>query len=187
VGVHVHVAEAVNDADAGRRLEGRARPSWLLAHATHLDRPLPGTIAHNPRSNLNNAVGYARPTRFATWGNRVVLGTDGIGADMLEEQRLAFAVHRADDLTATPDVSWSWLEAGAALVPEVVHDRVRWDAASVDPWHLAYTTGVRVERVEVGGEVVVDEGRATKVDRDEVRAKAREQARRLFRRMEELP
>ena len=48
----------------------------------------PGTIAHNPRSNMNNAVGYAWPARSP---NPVVLGTDGIGADMLEEFRLAFA------------------------------------------------------------------------------------------------
>ena len=55
---------------------------WLLAHCVHLDRPLRGTVAHNPRSNMNNAVGYARPTHFKT---TVVLGTDGIGGDMLEE------------------------------------------------------------------------------------------------------
>ena len=50
---------------------------------------LPGTIAHNPRSNMNNAVGYAGPRRDS---NPVVLGTDGIGADMLDEFRLAFVV-----------------------------------------------------------------------------------------------
>src|SRR4051794_224080 len=60
-GVHIHVAEAEDDAAAGERLEGRARDSWLLAHAVHLDRVLPGTVLHNPRSNLNNAVGYGRP------------------------------------------------------------------------------------------------------------------------------
>lgn len=63
------------------------RPSWLLAHAVHLDRELPGTVAHNPRSNMNNAVGYARPQQLP---NPVVLGTDGIGADMLEEFRVAY-------------------------------------------------------------------------------------------------
>ncbi|MCZ7534682.1 MAG: amidohydrolase family protein [Acidimicrobiia bacterium] len=99
VGVHVHVAEDRTDADAGARLEPHATPDWLLAHAVHLDRDLPGTIAHNPRSNMNNAVGYARPARRP---NRVVLGTDGIGADMLEEFRFAYARLREDDVTATP-------------------------------------------------------------------------------------
>ena len=30
--------------------------------------------------------------------NPVVLGTDGIGADMLEEMRLAYVAHRDDDV-----------------------------------------------------------------------------------------
>src|SRR5690606_10546412 len=109
VGVHVHVAEDALDAAAGERLARYATDDWLLAHCVHLDRPLPGTLAHTPRSNLNNAVGYARPAR---WPGRVVLGTDGIGGDMLEEFRLAYVCHRSDDVTATPEVAWSWLETG---------------------------------------------------------------------------
>jgi cytosine/adenosine deaminase-related metal-dependent hydrolase len=79
VGVHLHVAESEVDVAAGARLMARADQSWLLAHAVHLDRPLPGTVVHNPRSNLDYAVGYGEPARF----DRVALGTDGIGADML--------------------------------------------------------------------------------------------------------
>ena len=112
VGVHVHVAEGRVDASAGERLEPLAADDWLLVHCVHLDRDLPGTIAHNPRSNMNNAVGYARP---AARPNPVVLGTDGIGADMLEEFRLAYVAHRADDVSASPDTAWSWLEQGYAL------------------------------------------------------------------------
>jgi cytosine/adenosine deaminase-related metal-dependent hydrolase len=182
-GVHVHVAEDAVDADAGARLADRAGDDWLLAHAVHLDRPLAGTVAHNPRSNLNNAVGYGRPARF----DRVVLGTDGIGADMLEEFRLAFALRRADDVTASPDQAWGWLEAGAALVPGVADDRVTWSHDPMDPWHLAYTPGVRPLRVEVAGRVVLDESGPTLVDATEIRAKAAEAAQRLFRRMEDLP
>ena len=185
VGVHIHVAEDPVDRDAGRRLAGVAGPGWLLAHGVHLDRPLPGTLAHNPRSNMNNAVGYGRPARWAG-DPAVVLGTDGIGADMLEEFRVAFARHREDDVTASPETAWSWLAAGAALVPGTTEDRVTWSYAPMDPWHLAYSPGVRARRVEVGGRVVLDDGRPALVDRDEIRARAAEQARRLFRAMEEL-
>jgi len=181
-GVHIHVAEAPMDAEAGARLDGRTRSDWVLAHARHLDRPLEGTVVHNPRSNLNNAVGYAHPQRF----DRVALGTDGIGADMVEEFALAFALHRAHDVSASPEVTWSYVEVGRALVPEVAGDEVTWSYEPMDPWHLAYTTGVRPLRVEVDGEVVLDESGPTRVDAAEIRARAREQAARLFSRMEEL-
>ena len=44
--------------------------------------------------------------------NPVVLGTDGIGADMLEEFRLAYVRHREDDVRASPETAWAWLENG---------------------------------------------------------------------------
>ena len=179
VGVHIHVAEDVSDGAAGERLAERARDDWLLAHAVHLDRPLKGTIAHNPRSNLNNGVGYGRPARW----DRVALGTDGIGSDMQAEASLAFALQRADDVTATPVDAWSWLAAGASLVPEVAGDVVTWSYEPMDPWQLAYTSGVRPLRVDVDGECVLDEHGPTRVDAVEVRANAREQALRLFARL----
>jgi len=98
-GVHIHVAEDRMDSAAGERLEAMTTDDWLLAHCVHLDRPLRGTVAHNPRSNMNNAVGYARPARLA---NRVVLRNRRIGGDMLEEFRIAYVRHREDDVTATP-------------------------------------------------------------------------------------
>lgn len=185
VGVHIHVAEDACDREAGARLEALARPEWLLAHCVHLDRDLPGTIAHNARSNMNNAVGYAAPTRFP---NPVVLGTDGIGGDMLEEFRIAYVKLREDDVTASPETPWSWAAGaydalGQVLPPEARDDRVRWSYAPMDPWHLAFTPGVAPVEVVVGGEVVLADGRPTRVDPDEIRAKAHEQARRLWARL----
>jgi cytosine/adenosine deaminase-related metal-dependent hydrolase len=182
VGVHVHVAEGAIDLDAGRRLATLAHEDWLLVHCVHLDRDLPGTIAHNPRSNMNNGVGYAHP---AARPNQIVLGTDGIGADMLEEARLAYVRWREADLAATPATVWSWLENGWRLVPGARDDTVTWSYDHADsPWHVAFTPGVRAERVVSGdGEVLLDGGRPTRVDADEVRARAAEQAARLFARL----
>lgn len=179
VGVHVHVAEGLDDVAAGARLERLAQDDWLLVHCVHLDRPLPGTIAHNPRSNMNNAVGYARPAR---WANRVVLGTDGIGADMLEEARLAYVALRADDLLQSPDTVWSWLDAGYQFFPQARDDRVTWSYDHADSgWHVVFTPGMRALDVTLGtGEQVLRGGLPTRVDVDEVRAKAAEQAQRLF-------
>jgi cytosine/adenosine deaminase-related metal-dependent hydrolase len=182
IGVHIHVAEGPDDAGAADRLAGLAAEDWLLVHCVLLDEELPGIIAHNARSNMNNGVGYARPAR---WPNPVVLGTDGIGADMLEEFRLAFVAHRADDVEAVPDTAWSWLTNGYRLVPEAADDRVTWSYDHADsPWRVAYTPGMRALDVVTGdGELLVSEGRPTLVDLDEIRAYAAEQAERLFSRL----
>jgi hypothetical protein len=182
VGVHIHVAEGPSDAAAGERLESLAQDDWLIVHCVGLDRSLPGTIAHNPRSNMNNGVGYGRPARFP---NEVVLGTDGIGADMLEEFRLAYVAHRADDILAVPDTAWSWVTNGYRLIPECESDRVTWSYDHVDsPWHVAFTPGIRaLDVVDADGEVLVRNGVPTRVDTAEVRAHAAEQAQRLFARL----
>jgi cytosine/adenosine deaminase-related metal-dependent hydrolase len=180
VGVHIHVGEDAVDAGAAERLRPHARDDWLLAHCVHVDPPLAGTVAHNPRSNMNNGVGYARPARWSAAGNRVVLGSDGIGAAMVDEFALAYVAQRADDVTATPDDAWGWLQAGADLVPEVRGDQVTWAADRVDPWYLAFTPGVRAQRVVVDGDVVVAGGVCTRVDAARIRARAWEEASRLW-------
>lgn len=181
-GVHIHVAEGPEDREAPARLEGLAGDSWLLAHGVHLPtgHRLAGTVLHNPRSNLNNAVGYAAPARFA---NPVALGTDGIGANMIESFRLAYVLHRAADVTASPETAWEWLSNGWDLMPECRADRVTWNYHPPDPWHIAYTAGVAPVEVEVDGETVFRDGAPTRVDAAEIRAKAREQAARLHARL----
>jgi cytosine/adenosine deaminase-related metal-dependent hydrolase len=182
VGVHVHVAEGMVDAGSGAELARRAGDDWLLVHCVNLPdgEEIAGTIAHNPRSNMNNAVGYAYPTRFS---NPVVLGTDGIGADMLDEFRLAYVRLRETDVAASPDTPWEWLANGWKLVPEAEADRVRWSYPVMEPWHLAFTTGVRPVEVVVDGEALLADGRPTRVDPDEIRARAAEQAARLHARL----
>jgi cytosine/adenosine deaminase-related metal-dependent hydrolase len=65
----------------------------ILAHGTHLSPEEAtllgaqvGAVAHNPRSNMNNRVGYAPVVHMAN----VLLGTDGIGSDMFTEARFAW-------------------------------------------------------------------------------------------------
>ena len=182
VGVHIHVAEGPEDSQAGARLENLAQDDWLLVHGVHLDRDIKGYLVHNPRSNMNNAVGYAKPTRR---NNRVLLGTDGIGADMNDEARLAYARLREFDVTENPATVWSWLANGYDFFPEARHDKVTYNYDFADsPWHSAFTTNLHVLSVEVDGEKVLQDGRPTRVDLDEVRSKANEQAVRLHKRLE---
>jgi len=179
VGVHIHVAEGPDDDRAPVRLAGLTADDWLLVHGVYLpdDHGLRGTLVHNPRSNMNNGVGYARPDRFA---NPIALGTDGIGADMFDEFRVAFIAARAQDVLTTPDTPWEWLAQGWSLFPEALADQVTWSYQPLEPWHLAYTPTVRAIDVDIDGEPALRDGVATRVDANEVRAKAREQAQRLF-------
>jgi cytosine/adenosine deaminase-related metal-dependent hydrolase len=182
VGVHIHVAEGPGDIDSPERLAGLTNDKWLLSHCVHLpsDHHLKGTILHNPRSNLNNGVGYAEPARFS---NPVALGTDGIGSNMIESFRLAYAMQRSVDVTAGPDLAWSWLEEGWNLFPEAREDEVLWSYEPMDPWHIAFTPGIHPLEVKVNGEVVYVDGEPTRVDAQEIRVKAREQAARLHSRL----
>ncbi len=118
-GVHIHAAEDPCDdticlTQYGAPLLERLRRCGLLAtddaavasaagsrsimgHGTHL-RPIDAArvssqwagIAHNARSNMNNAVGYAPVAHMS----RVLLGTDGIGGDMFAEARAAWFKNR---------------------------------------------------------------------------------------------
>ena len=85
----------------------------------------------------------------------------------------------------TPDTAWSWLTNGYRFVPESADDRVTWSYDHADsPWHVAFTPGMRAIDVVAGdGEVLVRDGVPTRVDLDEVRAHAAEQAARLFERL----
>jgi len=103
-GVHLHVAEAREDVDRTSRAHGCGildrlerhgllNDRAVLVHGVHLsDTELARAnaagawLVHNPRSNMNNAVGHARIERF---GARAALGTDGWPADMLAELRFA--------------------------------------------------------------------------------------------------
>ncbi len=113
VGVHIHVAEDPVDARITRERFGRGLsehfehadlldvPGTILAHGTHLSDAeieiVTGhehlSLAHNPSSNMNNGVGY---TPVAKFERPPLLGTDGIGADMWREARVAeFKSHDA--------------------------------------------------------------------------------------------
>ncbi len=185
VGVHIHVAEGAADADAHERLQELTTDDWLLIHGVHLpdDHGLRGTIVHNPRSNMNNQVGYARPTRFA---NPVGLGTDGIGADMFDEFRLAYVKLREHDVTETPETAAAMLATNTGLFAEARHDRVTWNYDPMDPWRLAYTTDLHPIRIERDGDVIFDNGAPVHLDAAEIRAKAAEAAQRLFTKLDDI-
>jgi len=203
-GVHIHVAEDAVD----RQKDGRSTVSWLqarglldertlLSHCVHVDdadvariRDAGASVVHNPRSNANNAVGYARPSRF---GDRLLLGTDGIGADMRAEAQFAFFAARdhGDALDAGATLARNREYAAAHFGVEDLGDSVTLDYQSPTPLddgnfggHLLFGLGAaRVRDVVVDSHVVVRDGICVNVDEERIYARAREAAAKLWSRL----
>ena len=221
-GLHIHAAEdAADEVDAVARTGlrvvdrllalGALDAGTLLAHGVQLTRheidavvAAGALVAHNPRSNMNNGVGRAPVEAL---GDRIVLGTDGIGADMFEESRVAYLRRREETLAVGPDWALGRLAAGAAiparlfaepklgrLVPGAPADLVVLDALLPTPVDAATFGGhwifglsaAAVRDVVVGGELVVADRRSVRLDEDAVAAQAVRSAGALWERLETI-
>jgi putative selenium metabolism protein SsnA len=221
-GVHIHVAEDPCDqTDCTKKYQmrlidrlaafGVLGPKTILGHCTHLDkssldvaREAGCWFAHNTRSNMNNAVGYA-PVHLM--GKQVALGTDGIGADMFEEVKFAWFKARdgrnglgigdvAGLLTGAQDLASALLDARLGnLEPGGAADLVVLDyptPTAVTPQnlygHLIFGMSSQfVADVMVNGRWVVKNRRVLGVDEDKIRAEAQRVAKKVWRKFEKLP
>jgi len=107
--VHVHVAEDRADVEHAQdlghdgplaRLDacGLLDESSLIAHGVHLTEDecklaadVGLHVAHNPESNLNNAVGYSSLDKLPP--DKVLLGTDGMSSSMLASLHSAYLTY----------------------------------------------------------------------------------------------
>lgn len=223
-GFHLHVAEAPSDQAAARRTAGtsvveRLRRFGILgerslaAHCIHvspreMDRLAEtGTaVAHNPQSNLNNAVGIANILELQRRGVLVGLGTDAMTTHLLEELRVAlWAQHlaRANPSIGFRGVTQTLFAANAVLAERIfglpfgelragaVGDVAIYDYDPPTPLEDANALGhvvfglsqAAVDTTIVGGRVLLRHRRLT-LDLDEARvnARARELAKKLWQR-----
>lgn len=112
IGVHIHVAEdQADNEDAIKRgyrsvvdrlhrfnLTG---PDSIFVHSVNCDSPDIQTlgltktnVVHNPRSNMNNAVGCAQLEKMFEEKINVSLGTDGMSASPLEDLCVTNILHK---------------------------------------------------------------------------------------------
>lgn len=111
-GFHIHVAE--HEADeldslkrSGKRVVQRLHDYgiWssktIAAHCVHIDeserdilRDTGTWITHQPRSNMNNAVGVAAVDEMLAQGINVCLGNDGFSNNMWEDWKAAYLLHK---------------------------------------------------------------------------------------------
>jgi putative selenium metabolism protein SsnA len=115
-GFHIHVAEHnVDEYDSlkksGLRVIDRLKKHDLLndrsivAHAVHIDTKEINLLAesetwvsHQPRSNMNNAVGIGDVESMMRAGVKVCLGNDGFSNSMWDEWKTAYLVHKLVNL-----------------------------------------------------------------------------------------
>ena len=217
-GLHIHVAEDPADqertrANYGRDILDRFRAFGLLrrrsvfAHCLHLSdtdyadlRSHGPWLVHNPRSNMNNAVGHAPLHQF---GERAALGTDGFPADMFEELRTAFFKNREANPRIPPSRIVDLLNNGQRMISEIFDrpfggidagspaDLVLLDylpptpmTAENLPYHVLF--GLRssmVESVMINGTWVMRDRKFGHLQEDELLRDAAAAAARLWRKM----
>src|SRR5262249_54416520 len=112
VGFHIHVAEDISDErDSTTRYAMRVvdrleadhilGPHSIAAHCVHVRSGEMSRLAetrtnsvHNPRSNMNNAVGRAPVEEMVRAGVNVGLGNDGFSMNMMQEMKAAYLLHK---------------------------------------------------------------------------------------------
>lgn len=219
-GLHIHVAEDLCDVEDARSKYGMGilerlsrlkalNEQTIIAHGTHLQRPeidigrKAGVwFAHNPRSNMNNQVSYAP---VADFGERLLLGTDGIGADMFDEAHFAFFKGRDERLGFG---AGQWLQALAnnqrRAAQEFGIDLLSLAAGSAAdlvvldypyptpltpgnlPWHFVFgMSSAQVESTMVAGRFIVRD-RQTAVNASTIAEQTRKASEKLWAKIQEL-
>ena len=111
-GFHIHVAEhQVDEFDSlyrsGLRTIERLNafhilnPHSIIVHAVHIDasemvliKEKGSWVTHQPRSNMNNAVGLPQVESMLNLGIPVCLGNDGFSNSMWDEWKAAYLAHK---------------------------------------------------------------------------------------------
>ncbi len=212
-GLHIHVAEdradqrhcletygtrVVPRLDAAGGLES---PHTILGHCLHLDAEerkrvaaSPVWVVQNVESNQNNNVGL---TGYGWMSDNLMLGTDGMHSDMLRSAKAAFLAGQQTE-GISPDGVYRRFRAVHRFIREMdapgdgANNLVILDYDSPTdvtpqnfPGHFVYgLEACHVHSVIAQGRLIVEDRRLTCVDEDEVLGFARQQARRLWEKLE---
>ncbi|MGD2077342.1 MAG: putative aminohydrolase SsnA [Chloroflexota bacterium] len=228
-GFHIHVAE--HEADEydslykyGKRtvdrlaLAGILGPKSIVAHAVHVDpveknllRDTGTWVTHQPRSNMNNAVGAADIEGMLRLGIPVCLGNDGFSNNMWAEWKTAYLMHklahrdprRANGLdivqmainnnAALTRVFWPTLPQGK-LIQGAAADIIFVDYQSTTPlsagnlpWHIIFGfESSMVTSTMVGGNFLMRDRQLLTLDEEAITARSRELAASTWQRFSEL-
>ncbi len=222
LGFHIHVAEDAHDViDSQKRYRRRVvrrlseagilSDRTLAIHCVHVTDPeitllneTRTNVVHCPRSNLSNAVGVAPVAKMFRRGVRVGLGSDGFGANILDDAYIGILSWRLIERSPTAGfietevvllhnnqlIASSILGKPVGLLDKgCLADIAIFAYESPTPlngdnlWAHLMSGELKVESVLVDGKQVIRDGKACLVDEDKVFARARELARKLWERV----
>jgi putative selenium metabolism protein SsnA len=228
VGFHLHVAEDKADQahslkEYGLRVverlekQGILGPKTITAHCVHIDayemdalRATRTHVTHQPRSNMNNAVGVADVAGMLRRGINVALGNDGFSNNMFTELHVAYLLHKVhtgDPRTMPGDMlarvafdnntqlaGVFWPRPLGVLEPGALADIIFVDYHPYTPitdgnypWHIVFgIDGTRVTHTMVGGKLLMKDRELLTLDEEAIAAKARELAKGVWRRVAEI-
>jgi cytosine/adenosine deaminase-related metal-dependent hydrolase len=227
-GFHIHVAEDKADqADSlkkhGRRVAERLEkkgilgPKTLVAHAIHVDayemdafRATHTKVSHQPRSNMNNAVGVAEVEKLLDRGITVGLGNDGFTNNMFTEIHTAYLLHKSHkgdprvmpgnrlmELAFNNNATIAGLffpQPVGALVPGAAADLILLDYVPYTPltdanypWQLIFgMDGSHVTHTICGGQMLMQDRQVLTLDESAIAEKATQLATAVWRRVGEM-
>jgi putative selenium metabolism protein SsnA len=228
LGFHIHVAEDNADeinseTQYGQRVGERLNEKGVLgektlsAHCVHINQNEINLLAktntkvsHQPRSNMNNAVGTAPVQKMLDSGVCVGLGNDGFSNNMYSEMKAAYLVHKSagGDPRAMPGdtvmrlayennariAALFWPHPLGEIVPGAYADLVFLDyfpytplTAGNLPWQIIFgVDGTHVTTTIVGGKVLMRDRVLLTLDEERIAAQAREIAPQVWRRFEDI-
>ena len=227
-GFHIHAAESYADEwdsldKSGMRVIDRLQkheilgPQTIAAHGVHIDaREMEilaetGTwVSHQPRSNMNNAVGAAPVESMMRAGIKVCLGNDGFSNAMWEEWKAAYFLHkvwnRDPRRMSGTDVAAMAVTNNAALanvffpsapigqlVPGAVADLIFVDYHSPTllspenlPWHIIFGfQPSMITTTMVNGKLLMKDRELLTLDEAGIAARARELSSKVWKRYQD--
>jgi len=225
VGLHIHVAEDMADQRdclkkhnmrVVERLEkfGVLGPQTIAVHCVHVDgyeretlRATRTHVTHQPRSNMNNAVGVADVPDMLHRGINVALGNDGFSNNMFVEMHVAYLLHKlhardprimpADQVMRMAFANNArlarlfWDRPLGALEPGAAADIILLDYHPFTPltdgnfpWHIIFgMDGSQVTHTICNGQMLMCDRRLLTLDEAAIVARARELAKAVWQRV----
>ncbi len=224
-GYHIHVGEHQADEydslnRCGLRVVDRLKkfdilgPKTIVAHGVHIDMQEAVLLAesgtwltHQPRSNMNNAVGAAAVEDFLRLGIPVGIGTDGFYHAMWEEWKTAYFLHKVHHLDPRrmnamdiiqmgvrnnaalanlylPEVKLGVIEEGAAadLIFVDYHPHTPLNAGNL-PWQILFGfQESMITSTMVAGEFLMKDRELMTLDEEQISAEARALAPEIWQR-----